>query len=60
MVLAARPQVLSPPFRRVSFYFARPGLRALRVAPPSPYRGQRQRPGKAGPAVFLEGVVRFF
>jgi len=37
-----------------------PGLRALRVAPPSPYRGQHQRPGKAGPAVFLEGVVRFF
>ncbi len=31
-----------------------PRLRALRVASPSPYRGQHQRPGKAGSAVFLE------
>ena len=31
-----------------------PRLRALRVATPPPYRGQHQRPGKAGSAVFPE------
>jgi len=31
-----------------------PRLRALRVASPTPYRGQHLRPGKAGSAVFLE------
>ena len=29
-----------------------PRLRALRVASPTPYRGQHRRPGKAGSAVF--------
>ncbi len=29
-----------------------PSLRALRVAPPTPYRGQHLRPGGAGSAVF--------
>jgi len=31
-----------------------PRLRALGVASPTPYRGQHQRPGKAGSSVFLE------
>ena len=31
-----------------------PRLRALRVTPPTPCRGQHLRPGKAGSAVFLE------
>jgi hypothetical protein len=31
-----------------------PSLRALRVATPTLYRGQHQRPGKARCAVFLE------
>jgi hypothetical protein len=33
-----------------------PRLRALRVASPSPYRGQHLRPGKAGSSVFREGA----
>lgn len=37
-----------------------PRLRALRVASPTPFRGQHLRPGEAGSAVFLEGALLFY
>jgi len=51
------------PEARQSRFLGVPGLaprmRALRVASPSPYRGQHRRPGKAGSSVFLDSPRGF-